>query len=199
MLTKKGAATRRRIIEAAAEEIREHGVGAATLDDICRRSGTGKSQLFHYFPEGKDQLLIAVAEWEAGQVIEDQQPYLGRPTSWESWREWRDVVIERYRRQGVHCPLGVLITEIGRHGPAAQAITRQLLERWQRQVQAGIEEMRDGGSISRDVDPTRASAALIEAIQGGVTILMSTGSADHLEAALDLYLAYLSDGALVRG
>ncbi|MFD6067626.1 TetR/AcrR family transcriptional regulator [Amycolatopsis lurida] len=199
MLTKKGAATRQRIIEAAADEIRDHGVGAATLDDICRRSGTGKSQLFHYFPEGKEQLLLAVAEWEAGQVIEDQQPYLGRLTTWAAWEKWRDVVVRRYRRQGVHCPLGVLITEIGRHTPAAQAVTRQLLEQWQRQVQAGIEDMRESGDIARDVDPVRASAALIAAIQGGVTILMSTGSADHLEAALDLYLDYLRGGVPVPG
>ncbi|KFU77711.1 DNA-binding transcriptional regulator, AcrR family [Amycolatopsis lurida] len=199
MLTKKGAATRQRIIEAAADEIRDHGAGAATLDDICRRSGTGKSQLFHYFPEGKEQLLLAVAEWEAGQVIEDQQPYLGRLTTWEAWEKWRDVVVRRYRRQGVHCPLGVLITEIGRHTPAAQAVTRQLLEQWQRQVQAGIEDMRESGDIGRDVDPVRASAALIAAIQGGVTILMSTGSADHLEAALDLYLDYLRGGVPVPG
>ncbi|QXV57105.1 TetR/AcrR family transcriptional regulator [Amycolatopsis sp. TNS106] len=199
MLTKKGAATRQRIIEAAADEIRDHGVGAATLDDICRRSGTGKSQLFHYFPEGKEELLLAVAEWEAGRVIEDQQPYLGRLTTWEAWEKWRDVVIRRYRRQGVHCPLGVLITEIGRHTPAAQAVTRQLLEQWQRQVQAGIEDMRESGDIARDVDPVRASAALIAAIQGGVTILMSTGSADHLEAALDLYLDYLRGGVPVPG
>ncbi len=198
MLTKKGAATRQRIIEAAADEIRESGVGAATLDDICRRSGTGKSQLFHYFSEGKEQLLMAVAEWEAGQVIEDQQPYLGQLTSWDAWRQWRDVVVERYRRQGVHCPLGVLITEIGRHTPAAQAVTRQLLEQWQRQVEVGIENMRESGSISRDIDPVRAAAALIAAIQGGVTILMSTGTADHLEAALDLYLDYLRIGAPVQ-
>ncbi|OXM45651.1 TetR/AcrR family transcriptional regulator [Amycolatopsis alba] len=197
MLTKKGAATRQRIIDAAAEEIRERGVGAATLDDICRRSGTGKSQLFHYFPDGKEQLLLAVAEWEAGQVIEDQQPYLGQLTSWDAWHQWRDVVVERYRRQGVHCPLGVLITEIGRHTPAAQAVTRQLLEQWQHQVQVGIEGMREAGWIRRDVDPVRASAALIAAIQGGVTILMSTGSADHLEAALDLYLDYLRAGVPV--
>ncbi|GAB3744186.1 TetR/AcrR family transcriptional regulator [Amycolatopsis oliviviridis] len=197
MLTRKGAATRQRIIDAAAEEIRERGVGAATLDDICRRSGTGKSQLFHYFPDGKEQLLMAVAEWEAGQVIEDQQPYLGQLTSWQAWHDWRDVVVERYRRQGVHCPLGVLITEIGRHTPAAQAVTRQLLEQWQRQVQAGIEEMRANGSIGPGIDPVRASAAVIAAIQGGVTILMSTGSADHLEAALDLYLDYLGAGAPV--
>jgi AcrR family transcriptional regulator len=198
VLTKKGAATRQRIIDAASAEIRERGVVVTTLDDICRRSGTGKSQLFHYFPEGKEQLLLAVAEWEAGRVLEDQQPYLGDLTSWATWHQWRDAVVERYRRQGVHCPLGVLITEIGRHTPAAQAVTRQLLKQWQRQVQAGIEQMRESGQITRDVDPVRAAGALIAAIQGGVTILMSTGSAEHLESALDLCLDYLRTGTPVH-
>ncbi|HVV09510.1 TetR/AcrR family transcriptional regulator [Amycolatopsis sp.] len=195
MLTKKGAATRQRIIQAAADEIRERGVASTTLDDICRRSSTGKSQLFHYFPNGKEQLLLAVAGWEAGQVIEDQQPHLGQLTSWEAWQQWRDVVVERYRRQGVNCPLGVLITEIGRHTPAAQAVTRQLLERWQHEVQAGIEQMLESGRITREIDPARVAGALVAAIQGGVTILMSTGSAEHLESALDLCLDYLRTGA----
>lgn len=198
MLTKKGAATRLRIIDAAAAEIRERGVGATTLDDICRRSGTGKSQLFHYFPEGKEQLLLAVAQREADRVLEDQQPHLGRLTTWAAWDRWRDTVVARYRRQGVHCPLGVLITEIGRHTPAAQAVTRQLLVRWQQEIQAGVEHMRDSGHIARDVDPVRAAQALIAAIQGGVTILMATGSAEHLESALDLCLAYLRAGTQLR-
>src|SRR3954471_24250997 len=113
VLTAKGAATRDRIVTAAAAEIRERGISAVKLDDIGRRSRTGKSQLFHYFPEGKEQLLLAVAEREAEQVLEDQEPHLGQLTSWDAWAEWRDVVVEKYRRQGVHCPLGVLITEIG--------------------------------------------------------------------------------------
>ncbi|HEY6786687.1 MAG TPA: hypothetical protein VI365_05175 [Trebonia sp.] len=46
-LTPKGAATRGRIVEGAAAEIRESGV-TATLDDILVRTGTSKSQLFHY-------------------------------------------------------------------------------------------------------------------------------------------------------
>jgi AcrR family transcriptional regulator len=194
VLTKKGAATRQRIIDAAAAEIRERGVNAVTLDDVCRASGTGKSQLFHYFPGGKEQLLLAVAQWEADRVLEDQQPYLGQLTSWTAWRQWRDAVVDRYRRQGVHCPLGVLITEVGRHTPGAQAVTRQLLDQWQRQVQVGLEQMREGDQIGRDVDPARTAAALIAAIQGGVTILMSTGSAEHLESALDLCLDYLRSG-----
>ncbi|HEX2401894.1 MAG TPA: helix-turn-helix domain-containing protein, partial [Mycobacterium sp.] len=76
-LTQKGRATRQRIIEGAAAEIREHGVAVATLDDIRARTQTSKSQLFHYFPDGKDQLLLAVAEHEAQMVLDDQQPYLG--------------------------------------------------------------------------------------------------------------------------
>ncbi|MFG1820122.1 TetR/AcrR family transcriptional regulator [Kribbella sp. NPDC049174] len=191
MLTAKGAATRGRIVDAAAAEIRERGIAAVTLDDIGRRSGTGKSQLFHYFPEGKEQLLLAVAEREADRVIEDQEPQLGQLTSWDAWHEWRDVVVEKYRRQGVHCPLGVLITEIGRHSPAAQAVTGKLLAQWQGRIQAGIEDMKAAGEIRADVDPARAAAALIAAIQGGVTILMSSGSSKHLEYALDLYLDYL--------
>jgi AcrR family transcriptional regulator len=191
VLTAKGAATRGRIVEAAAAEIRERGVSAVTLDDIGRRSRTGKSQLFHYFPEGKEQLLLAVAEREADRVIQDQQPQLGALTSWEAWHEWRDVVVEKYRRQGVNCPLGVLITEIGRHTPAAQAVTAKLLAQWQQRIQAGIEDMKAAGEIRADVDPARASAALIASIQGGVAILMSSGSSTHLEYALDLCLDYL--------
>ena len=62
MLTAKGAAAQGRIVEAAAAEIRERGISSVTLDDVGRRSRTGKSQLFHYFPEGREQLLLAVAE-----------------------------------------------------------------------------------------------------------------------------------------
>jgi AcrR family transcriptional regulator len=191
VLTAKGAATRDRIVTAAAAEIRERGISAVKLDDIGRRSRTGKSQLFHYFPEGKEQLLLAVAEREAEQVLEDQEPHLGQLTSWDAWAEWRDAVVEKYRRQGVNCPLGVLISEIGRHTPAAQAVTGKLLEQWQRRLELGIEDMKAAGEIRADVDPARASAALVAAIQGGVAILMASGSSTQLEYALDLCLDYL--------
>jgi AcrR family transcriptional regulator len=191
VLTAKGLATRQRIVDGAADEIRAHGVAATTLDDICVATGTGKSQLFHYFPGGREELLLAVASREAERVLADQQPYLAGLTSWPAWQGWRDAVVDRYRRQGVHCPLGVLITELGRSTPAAQAVTRQLVEQWQAAVQAGIVAMQQDGEVSGDLDAARTAAAIIAAIQGGVTILMSTGSSAHLEAGLDTALEYL--------
>jgi AcrR family transcriptional regulator len=191
VLTKKGLATRQRIVNAMAAEIRDRGVGNVTLDDVCLRSGTGKGQLFHYFPEGKEELLLAVAQREADRVLADQQPHLGELTTWTAWRQWRDTVVRRYRRQGADCALGALLTEIGQRTPAAQAVTMRLFEQWQAQVQAGIEAMQASGDISGAIDPMRAASAMIAAIQGGVIILMTTGSARHLEAALDLCLDYL--------
>ena len=190
-LTAKGNATRRRIVEGAAAQIREHGAAATTLDDVCARTATSKSQIFHYFPGGKEELLLAVAAREADLVLEDQQPHLGDLTSWQAWDAWRDSVVRRYREQGIHCPLGVLITELGRGTPGARALTTQLLERWQAALRTGVRHMQETGEIAERLDADHAAATLVAAVQGGVTILMSTGRIDHLVTALDTVLDLL--------
>ncbi|MEV7320434.1 TetR family transcriptional regulator [Streptomyces sp. NPDC093970] len=190
-LTAKGRATRARIVEGAAEVLRTQGVGATTLDDIRGRTGTSKSQLFHYFPEGKDALLLAVARFEADRVLADQQPHLGRLDSWESWQRWRDVVVERYELQGDQCPLGALFLQVGRTSPGARAIVTGLMRQWQEELARGIRALRTGGLVSPDLDVDRASAALLAGIQGGVSLMLSTGESTHLRAALDTGIEYL--------
>jgi AcrR family transcriptional regulator len=193
--TVKGRATRARIIGGAAEVVREQGVAFTTLDDIRGRTGTSKSQLFHYFPAGKDELLLAVARFEADRVLEDQQPHLGRLDSWESWQQWRDVVVERYERQGDHCPLAALFLQVGRSHPGARAIVSELMRQWQQQLARGMCALRSNGLVSPALDVDRAAAALLAGIQGGVTIMMSTGDSTHLKAALDTGIEHLRASA----
>ncbi len=184
--TAKGEATRQRIIEGAAAEIRSRGVAETTLDDIRARTHTSKSQLFHYFPGGKEQLLLELASHEADQVLADQQPHLGALTSWAAWQRWRDAVVDRYRRQGQNCPMSMLMSEIGRTTPGAQAVTATLVRRWHDDIAAGITAMQAQGKISAHIDAGRAAAALLAGIQGGVGILLATGDISYLETALDL-------------
>ncbi|KND26117.1 TetR/AcrR family transcriptional regulator [Streptomyces acidiscabies] len=190
-LTAKGRATRKRIVAGAAEVLRELGIAHATLDDIRGRTGTSKSQLFHYFPDGKDELLLAVARFEAEQVLEDQQPFLGRLNSWEAWAQLRDVVVERYERLGDHCPLGALFLQVGRDRPGARAIVVELMRRWQEYLAQGIRELQAAGLVSPALDVERTSASLLAGIQGGVMIMMSTGDSAHLKAALDTGIDHL--------
>jgi len=70
--------------------------------------------------------------------------------------------------------------------PGTQAVTRQLISLWQAQITAGIRAMQDQREVPLGLDADRAAAALLAGIQGGVLIMMSTGSLTHLEAALDL-------------
>jgi AcrR family transcriptional regulator len=190
-LTTKGQATRQRIIEGAAAEIREHGVAVVTLDDIRARTHTSKSQLFHYFPGGKEQLLLAVAEYEAQTVLDDQQPYLGALTSWAAWQRWRDAVVDRYRRQGQQCPLAVLMSEIGRSTPGAQAVTSALMRKWHDEITAGVRHMQAQDKVAPRLDADRVAAALLAGIQGGVGVMLATGDLSYLEAALDVGIASL--------
>jgi AcrR family transcriptional regulator len=193
-LTVKGLATRRRIIEGAAAEIRERGVAVTTLDDVRARTQTSKSQVFHYFPGGKEQLLLAVAQHEAELVLSDQQPYLGALTSWAAWQRWRDVVVDRYRRQGQQCPLAVLMSEIGRTTTGSQAVTTALMRQWHTEIAAGIRHMQREGKIASGLDVDRSAAALLAGIQGGVGIMLSTGDLGYLEAALDIGIDTLRRG-----
>ena len=61
-LTAKGRATRTRIIEGAAAHLHSAEPGEMTLDDVRAITATSKGQLFHYFPGGKEELLVAVTD-----------------------------------------------------------------------------------------------------------------------------------------
>ncbi|MEW2296534.1 helix-turn-helix domain-containing protein [Streptomyces sp. NPDC006743] len=190
VLTPKGQATRRRIVAGAAEVLREAGI-TATLDDIRERTRTSKSQLFHYFPEGRDQLLLAVAHFEADRVLDDQQPHLGHLDDWDAWDRWRDSVVARYREQGDTCPLGSLLRQVGTASPGAQAVVVELMRRWQEHIAEGIRALVRTGRLPDAFEVDTASAALLAGIQGGVALLLATGRLTHLEAALDWGIAQL--------
>jgi AcrR family transcriptional regulator len=189
-LTAKGTATRQRIIEGAAMYLRSDEPGEVTLDDVRAITGTSKGQIFHYFPGGKEELLLAVARHEADRVLADQQPHLGALTTWAAWERWRDAVVARYRAQGRYCPLGSLMSQVG-STPGAAEVTSALLSQWQAHIRHGIQQMQRTGDVRPDLDADRVAAGLIAGIQGGVQVLRSTGSTRHLEAALDLLIDYL--------
>src|ERR1700722_3226993 len=109
VLTPKGAATRARIVEPAADLVLARGVGATSLDDIRAGTATSKSQLFHYFPGGKSDLVGAIASLQGERVLDAQRPYLETLDSWEAWEGWCEAVVTHYGSQPHWgCPIGAL-------------------------------------------------------------------------------------------
>jgi TetR/AcrR family transcriptional repressor of nem operon len=71
-LTARGAATKARIVAAAASLVYERGIAGTSLDDVMAATGTSKPQAYHYFAD-KDALLREVIKAQLGRIIAAQQ------------------------------------------------------------------------------------------------------------------------------
>src|SRR6476646_5687874 len=96
-LTARGAATRSRIVNAAADLIYEHGVDRTSLDEVMAASGVSKSQLYHYFAD-KDALVLEVIALQAERVLHAQHPHLGALDSLRALQAWRDALVQLNER-----------------------------------------------------------------------------------------------------
>jgi AcrR family transcriptional regulator len=184
VLTAKGQATRQRIVEGAAELIRREGAANVGLDDIRAATSTSKSQLFHYFADGKADLMLAVARYEADQVIEEQMPYLGDLTSWRKWQAWRRRVIQKYDAQRDGCSLSTVTAQLGVGDEQRREIVGGMLDRWLGYLVQGVQALKDNGEIGADVDVKKSAVAILTAVNGGATMMVATHRIDYLETAL---------------
>jgi AcrR family transcriptional regulator len=191
-LTPRGEATRDRIVEAAADLVLAGGVGGTSLDDIRAGTSTSKSQLFHYFPAGKSELVGAIASFQADRVLAAQEPYLSRLASWDDWRGWRDAVVRHYGSQPHWgCPIGALANELHGADPDRAAEVAAHMERWRGLLEAGVVRLQEAGEVSADAEPRALSTAVFASLQGGLLLTAAAESIEPLEDALDGALAML--------
>ncbi len=194
--TPKGSATRARILETAADLVLGRGAGGTSLDDIRAATATSKSQLFHYFPGGKGELVGAIAAFQGERVLDAQRPHLDALDTWESWDRWRDAVVVHYGSQPHWgCPIGALAAELAGPDHARSAPVTAYMDRWRGYLEAGLVRMRDAGLLRPDAEPADLALATFASLHGGLLLVHTMESIDPLVAALDGALAALHASA----
>ncbi|SMH48965.1 transcriptional regulator, TetR family [Rathayibacter oskolensis] len=191
-LTERGRRTRQRIIEATGEQILASGIGGTTLDGVRAATLTSKSQLFHYFPGGKAELVREVAQWEGAQLLEAQEPEIHDLGSWSSWERWRTGLVDYYIGRGRWaCPIGSLASQAAMIDAELESAIAGAMRDWRGLLAAGVRRMQAAGEVDPAADPDRLAAVILAAIQGGLVLSQPERSAWPLEAALDSALAPL--------
>jgi TetR/AcrR family transcriptional repressor of nem operon len=195
-LTAKGAATRLRIVEAAAARIRARGAAGTSTDDVRADARVSASQLYHYFSD-KKELVRAVVAHEAAIAVAEQQPQLGSLDSIASLRSWRDAVVARTQRSGAQgwSPLGSLASELIDTDPDARAGLVEGFQLWLAQVESGLVGMRTSGALRDDADTRGLALGLLAALQGGLLIARLEERTAPLEIALDAAIARIQSFA----
>ena len=152
-LTSRGAATRNRIVLAAAELMHVQGVAATTIDDVLAASATSKSQFYQHFDD-KSELAYEVIKLRADEILSWQRMRLEKVDSFRGLYHWRDAMVQRcaVRRGLWGCELGSLAGELSDTDDKARAVALRAFRAWRQLFSDALERMRDNGVLRPDVD-----------------------------------------------
>jgi TetR/AcrR family transcriptional regulator, transcriptional repressor for nem operon len=191
-LTARGAATRARIVEAAADLIYAHGVEQTSLDDVMAASGVSKSQLYHYFAD-KEALVLEVIARQTERVLEAQRPHLEALDSLPALKAWRDAIVRLNKAvKSRGCPLGSLASELANDSEPARKRLADSFSLWRDRIENGLAKMRQRGELSAAADPHDLALALLSAVEGGLLLAKTTRSSRPLEIALDMAIDHVA-------
>lgn len=192
--TKKGLATRARIVRGTADLMFEHGVNQTRVDDVRQAIGVSGSQLSHYF-DGKRDLTRQVVALRARDMLELRaQPELGQLDSLESLRNWArhhmSQVETQYLRGG--CSYGSLVGEL--LGSDEELLDELAVgyDRWHHILQAGLVAMRHRGDLDAGADPGHLAATLLVAHQGGAMLTCILGTDEPFRLTLNAAIDYVA-------
>lgn len=191
--TKKGMATRSRIVQAAAESILQHGVNGTSLDDVRAAAGVSGSQMSHYFADKEDLIRQVIAARTAFVIDFHTQPQLGRLQSLPALRKWADLCWaeagESYLRNG--CVYGSLTSELLEADDEILDDIASGYERWLALFDDGLTTMVQRHDLRDDADPRHLGVALIVAHQGGTMLTHITGQTAPFRATMAAALDYV--------
>jgi TetR/AcrR family transcriptional regulator, transcriptional repressor for nem operon len=191
-LTARGAATRSRIVEAAADLIYEHGVERTSLDDVMAVSGVSKSQLYHYFAD-KSALVLEVIAKQTERILDAQRPELAALDSLPSLKAWRNAFVRLNKAAGGRgCPLGSLASELANDSEPARKHLAASFAMWRDRIEQGLIKMRERGELAASADPRELALALLTAVEGGLLLAKTTRSSRPLEIALDMAIDHVA-------
>ena len=190
-LTRKGQATRERILECAADLIYRHGVQGTSNDALRRAAGVSGSQLTHYFPD-KETLVRATLAWRAESMMGLRQvPPRGPLDTMSALRTWADSYLVRPEVVAGGCSFGSLAAEVLKSDLDVRDAVAEGFARWRAQFVDGLTAMQDRGELRPDADPDQLATILMAAFQGGLLLTQAARDVQPLREALDGALAHV--------
>ena len=157
--SRKGVATRARLLEAAKAVFEETGFLEARISDIADRAGLSHGSFYHYF-ESKEQIFREVADAQEALLTAPREPDEddAEPLS-ELDRILRANLryLERYRANGRI--MGV-IEEVSRYDQYVSDARMRRQKHFAERAEKSIRRLQDQGMADAEIDPEIAAVAL---------------------------------------
>jgi len=184
------------ILAAAYKVFEAHGYAAATVDQIAAAAGVAKGSVYNYFKSKQDVFVELFAGQFAADEAEMDRIVADRTSA--------EAKIEKYMelwftRSGEHKRIGALTLEFwaaAARGEGAGQMSEMLggtYDRWRKRIGAIIAQGVESGEFRADIDPDRAAAFIMGAMDG-LTVHAIMGLGATID---DVFLAAIKCGMLL--
>lgn len=149
--------------------VRRQGYDGASLAELSKATGLGKSSLYHHFPDGKDDMVGAVLEYLDTTLEDTLFAPLRSPGSPTARLRAMNRGLEAFYHDGREaCVLAIL--GIGDSSKRFHPRVKKIFRAW---IDAIATALRDGG-VSKTVAQHRAEDAVVR-IEGALVLARSMG------------------------
>jgi TetR/AcrR family transcriptional regulator, transcriptional repressor for nem operon len=186
--TKKAIATRKRILDCAAEIMFNKGSNRSRLDDVLSAANVQKGNFYYYF-KSKDELALTVLrergkpliiEWMASLVQPDADPA-------DNLKQLGRRIVES---QVVQSPEGhpalKLLFELCDVDDEFRSEARVIFSEMAEVLAVELRKLRTQGRLSQQIDPQDLAAYLLSVITGAIVQHQSRHQPEELARTVDL-------------
>jgi TetR/AcrR family transcriptional regulator, transcriptional repressor for nem operon len=188
-MTRRGRASRERIVERAAELFAERGIAATSVDEVLAAAGAGKGQFYHYF-RSRDELAAAAVGFRCAQVLAGLTEALGSVSSLAGLEQALAGFIAGFEQSGMPgCPIGTLAAEVAGRNEDARVQAAAGFDAWERLLAEALERMRRREELRAGADPAALATGLLAAIEGGMVLSQARRDMASLRVAVEAGLS----------
>jgi TetR/AcrR family transcriptional regulator, transcriptional repressor for nem operon len=183
--TRRGRASRERIVERAAELFAERGIAGTSLDEVLAAAKAGKGQFYHYF-RSRDELAAAAVGHRCAHVLAELTQALGSVSSLAQLEQALAGFVAKFEQAGLPgCPIGTLATEVAGRNEGARLQAAAGFDAWERLLADALERMRQRGELRADAEPAELATGLLASLEGGMVLSQTRKDVGSLRIAVE--------------
>jgi TetR/AcrR family transcriptional repressor of lmrAB and yxaGH operons len=173
------------MIERTAVLLAKKGLQGASFSEILEASGAPRGSLYHHFPGGKDELVLAALEYAGGQALDLLDRLSGKPA-----REVAEAFLSLWRsvltRSDFSAGCAVVAVTVASESEALRARAAEILKSWRERLAALFAE---GGIPKKKARALAAS--LVAACEGAVILARAEQSFEPFDLVAAEQLAMI--------
>lgn len=165
------------LIETASRLFRLRGYHGVGLKEIIEESGTAKGSLYHYFPEGKEQLAIAAIEHTKNFVSDKVQEDLAAAEDpIQAIQDHIQKLAEEFSKDSVFgMPIGTIAGETYLTNEPIRLACQAVFSEWQALY---LEKLSQSGYSEKQA--ADYALVLIALVEGGILLSITSKSGEAL-------------------